>query len=249
MSDPDHLFHKTTFLRDWMIATTLGLILGNLMSWYIPRLALVGAKGLEHALAMIIPHQGLGAVMLTIPSYLVTTTSVGTIIALCLCLTQWVVLRKWKVSWAREWLVAGGIGAVLSYLLMASLNILAILLDPDPRLLKGMADSGLWIGAIVGGAQWQVLRKYSAQAKWWVLVSAGIWGTGSILNRLVGQKAANVMGSLLAELLQMEFGGKSAIVLRPFVMGEMVLWIIAGVVSGLVTWKMLGWLMKNQLES
>lgn len=249
MTATEHPFHESTFFRHWTIATTLGLGLGTLLGWYVPRLALAGANGLEQALAFVIPNQGLGQVILTLPSYLVTTTSVGTIIGLCLSLGQGVVLRKWEVPWARAWLVAGGMGAGLSYILMAALNVLAILFDPDPRLLKGLADSGLWIGVIMGITQWRVLRTYAAHTGWWIAVSAGVWGTGSILNRWIGHHAANAISSLLTQILRRGFGREIAAFFRFFAPGQVILWIIAGVIGGVITAKVLAWLMENQLKS
>jgi hypothetical protein len=241
-----HPLRKTPFLRNWIIATTLGLIAGTLASWYTARLALSAAQGLETALAVIIPNQGIGQVILALPTYLVKTTSVGTVVAIVVGISQWWVIHR-RFVWAREWLAASVTGAVASYLFMAGLNILAILLDPANGLLKGLADSGLWLGTIMGAAQWRVLRKHSRQALWWMVASIGIWGAGSTFTHLFGQQVAHVIGSSLAIVFRNGLGMRDLGGVKFFTIGQVVMWSLRGLISGFVTGKVWVWLVKQPL--
>ena len=242
MLDTDHPFRDRTFLRDWIIATTLGLMVGMMMSWYIPRSTLDVANWIEAGLLNGIPNQGVGQVIRTLPSFVVTTTSVGAVVGVFLGIAQWMALRRLSVPWAREWLWASVAGAVVSYLLMAAFNILGILLDPVNGLLKGLADSGLWIGVIMGLAQWLVLRKVTPHAGWWIPVALGIWAAGSTLNHFFGRQIVNWMSSSLAIFARTGFGLRNLGGVRFFTMGQIVMWSIEGVIGGFISGKVLGWL-------
>lgn len=236
------------FLRDWLIATTLGLIVGMMMSWYIPRSALDVANWIEAGLLNGIPNQGVGQVIRTLPSYVVTTTSVGAVVGVFLGIAQWMALRRLSVPWARKWLLASVAGAVVSYLLMAAFNILGILLDPANGLLKGLADSGLWIGVIMGIAQWRVLRKVTPHAVWWIAVAIGIWAAGSSLNHFFGRQIVNLISSSLAVFIRREFGMSNLGGVRFFTMGQVVMWSIGGAMGGFITGKVLVWLVRKPLD-
>jgi hypothetical protein len=240
-------FHNNQFIREWMLASTLALLVGTVLSWYSVRLGVDIAEAARAALHLLIPNYGVGRVLLSLPVYLATTTSVGTVIGLCMAVGQWIVLQRW-VAWAREWLVASVGGALFSYGLMAVLNILAILFDPDPRLLKGVSDSGLWMGAIMGIAQWRVLRKHTSAAFWWILVSVGLWSLTATLSHLWGQRLVHFASNLLVRLLQRGFGIRNAGALRPFALVQLSMWVGVGAVWGLVAGKVLAWLPKKPAE-
>ncbi|HNB52820.1 MAG TPA: hypothetical protein PK530_12800 [Anaerolineales bacterium] len=244
MHDPLHTFR---FLRDWIIASILAFIAGTVLSWYTARVGLNLAEMLKSFLRMFIPDQGVGTVVLSLPKYVVTTTNVGAVVGACLSLGQGWVLNRW-VPWAKEWLQASLVGAALSYVLMAALNILAILLDPDPRLLKGLADTGLWIGVIMGLAQWRVLRKYTSNAFWWVIASVGLWTAGSTLNHFWGQRLVRFLSGVLVLGLRRLLGIRNAGALRPFALVQVLLWTFVSGVWGFIAGKVLAWLVSQPLE-
>lgn len=244
MHDPLHDFR---FLRDWILVSILAFITGTVLSWYTARWGLNLAEALKSFLRMFVPNQGVGAVVLSLPVYLVTTTGVGAVVGASLSLGQWWVLKNW-VPWAKEWLKASLVGAALSYVLMAALNVLAILLDPDPRLLKGLADTGLWIGVIMGLAQWRVLRKYTANAFLWVIASVGLWTVGSTFNHFWGQRLVRFLSGVMVMVLRRGLGIRNANALRPFALVQVLLWTVVSGVWGLVAGKVLAWLVAHPLE-
>ncbi|GAB4579358.1 MAG: hypothetical protein Fur0022_20960 [Anaerolineales bacterium] len=244
INDP---FHDNRFLRAWILASILALITGTLVSWYTARFGLDFAELLKSGMRTLIPNRGVGEVVLSLPVYIVTTTSVGAMVGVSMALAQWLVLRKW-VGWAREWLVASLTGAVLSYVGMAALNILAILVDPDPRLLKGLADSGFWLGAIMGIAQWRVLRKYTPAAFWWIVASVLLWGAGSTFNHLWGPQFLRFVSGLLAMFIRRVLHIRNAGALRLYPIAQLGMWVIAGAIGGGIAGKLLAWLMQKQPE-
>lgn len=247
MEDKTDLLYNRTFLRDWVLASILALMAGTVFSWYSIRVGRDAAEWLTAGMRAFMPHQRLGQVILSLPVYLATTTNVGAVVALCLALGQGWVLRKW-VPWAGEWLKASFAGAGLSYIWMAVLNVLAIFLDPDPHLLKGLADSGLWIGVIMGLAQWRVLRKYTPHAFWWVVVSVGLWSAGSTLNHLWGPQVVSFFSKGLVILLRRWFGIRKVWALRPFVLVQFGMWGIAGALWGWIAGKVLARLLVKPVQ-
>ncbi|NUM47296.1 MAG: hypothetical protein HUU38_21565 [Anaerolineales bacterium] len=247
MLKTDDPFYDNRFIRNWVLASILALITGTLVSWYSARWGLDLAELLKAGMRTFVPNQGVGEVVLSLPVYIVTTTSVGAMVGVSMAFAQWLVLRKW-VNWAKEWLVASLLGALLSYAGMAALNILAILLDPDPRLLKAIADSGFWLGAIMGLAQWRVLRKYTSSAFWWIVASVGLWGLGSTLNHLWGQQVIRFVSGLMSLFLRRGLGLRGAGALRLFTIAQLGLWTVAGAIGGGIAGKLLAWLMHKPLK-
>lgn len=240
-------FDSEHFLRDWTLASILALIVGTMLSWYTARVGLVGARVLTTFMHTFIPDQGLGVVILSLPVYIVTTTGVGATVGMCVGLGQAWVLRG-RVAWAREWLVASLAGAGFAYLTMVALNILAILLDPDPRLLKWLEDSGLLIGIVMGPMQWRVLRKYVTNAPWWLITNVVLWTLGFTLNHLWGQRLAQWAGNLLAFVLRRGLGVRALGALRPFVLVQVGMWIVVGALWGLLSGTVMRGLLNQATE-
>jgi hypothetical protein len=237
-------YDEIGFLRQWIAGSVMGLVAGMWLSWHTPRISLDIAQILETALSNLFPGQGIGEVIRTLPTYLVTTTSVGSVIVLLLGFAQWVVLWRW-VPWAKEWLMACVAGAGGSYLLMAVMNILAILLDPITGLLKILADSGLWVGGITGVLQWFILRKYTKDARWWIVASIVVLGTGLAFMHYFGQPAANFLSSGMRFIIRRGMGLRNLAGIRFFVLGQILLWVTGGAIGGFITGKVWIWLAEN----
>ena len=79
---------------------------------------------------------------------------------------QWVVLRD-RIGNRRWWILASAAGWMLGWV------IALIAVPPDIRALAGVV-----LGAIVGSAQWIVLRREVHLAGWWIIISALAWATG-----------------------------------------------------------------------
>ncbi|MCB9136441.1 MAG: hypothetical protein H6636_13520 [Anaerolineales bacterium] len=238
MTETSHTFDSEHFLRDWTLASILALIAGMFLSWYTARFGLIGARVLTNFMHTFIPDQGLGEVILSLPLYIVTTTGVSAAVGMCVGVGQAWVLRG-RVAWSREWLVASLAGAALAYLTMVALNLLAILLDPDPRLLKWLEDSGLLIGVVMGTMQWRVLRKYQAEAYWWLVLSLVLWMVGATLNHLWGQRIAQWGGNLLGFVIRRGLGIRNVAILRPFVLAQVGMWSIVGALWGTLAGKVM----------
>lgn len=243
----DILFDEDTFLRQWILASVIGLISGMWISWYTPRMALSLAEALEAFFTSLFPGSGVNEVVRTLPTYLVTITHVGAVIVICLGLAQWWVLRRWVV-WADKWGLALIAGAVVSYLLMAAMNILAILLDPITGLLKVLADSGVWIGVITGAFQWGMLRKHVKGVLWWIVVSIVIWIAGLAFMHYFGRTVINILSTLLRTFIR-GIGVKGLGTVRFFTVGQIFLWLTGGILGGLFTGKTWLWIAEKSHKS
>lgn len=244
MEETKALHKHRHFLSGWILFSILAIVAGMILSWYTARDGLFVARFMERLLAKIFPDQGVGALIISLPTYIVTTTDVGAVIGYCLSLGQWWVLRE-RVEWAREWLIAGLTGAALSYFLMAALNILAILIDPDPRLLKGIADSGFWMGGIMGLVQWQVLRQYDPKAYRWIFLSTILFGVGFTLNHIWGMQFTHILSRLLAIGLRRGLGIRAVTASSLFFWVQMGEWIIAGYIGGIISGKLMAWFLEK----
>ena len=242
----DILYDENAFLRQWILASVIGLISGMWISWYTPRMALSAAQALEAFFTLLFPGAGVNEVIRTLPTYLVTTTHVESVVVICLGLAQWWVLRRWVV-WADKWWMAMVAGAIVSYLLMAAMNILAILLDPVTGFLKVLADSGVWIGVITGVMQWGMLRKHVAGASWWIVMSVAIWVMGLAFLHYFGRPTINILSSLLRTFTR-GFGVKGLGGVRFFTVGQILLWITGGILGGGITGKIWVWMVNRTIS-
>ena len=108
----------------------------------------------------------------------------GAVLGTCIGIAQWLVLRR-LIPRAGWWLLASIIGFAVG---------------------KGVSDvvahetgfvgfGGAAIGAVLGIAQWIVLRRHVAQAGWWVLASALAWAVGWGIISVVDEAASGPTGT------------------------------------------------------
>ncbi|GEM_PF-6835395 len=228
------------FLSRWLTATIASVIFGSWMTWYTPRIARVLAARVVYLIPDWVTRHRIGQVISTLPDYVATTTSVGAVIVMSVGVVQWLVLRKWA-DWAKSWLVATLAGAVLSYLALLSFNLVAILIDPNPAVAKGLANSGLLVGVALGVTQWNTLRKWAHSAEWWLIISVGAWVGSAVLEHLIGSPLAQTISALSALMMRKVLGAGSFLGLRPFLIGQMSLWALRGSIIGVATGKGLQW--------
>jgi len=115
------------------------------------------------------------------------------VVGVAVGLAQWVVLRK-RIERSGWWILVSGVG-------WAAGRGLASLLFPAQNTIL----IGAMIGAILGLAQWVVLRHRVVQSWWWIVVSALSWGlalTGVLGATLVGSLAGAATGLALEPLLR-----------------------------------------------
>jgi len=103
-------------------------------------------------------------------SFLSTVFVDGLVIGSAVGISQWLVLRRRIPStgwWIVLTIVSFGVGKAL-----------AVALLPDAATLPADVLTGAIIGAVVGIAQWLVLRRSVSSAAWWVPATAAAWAVG-----------------------------------------------------------------------
>lgn len=85
------------------------------------------------------------------------------------------------------------------------------------------------VGALVGAAQWMLLRKHLSRARWWLLANAIGWA----LALFVGTLLATVVGSALGQ------SGNVVLLLILLVIVGGIVGVIAGGVTGYVLMRLL----------
>lgn len=161
---------------------------------------------------------------------------VGALEGMALGFSQWLVLRRYikHVGW---WIVATGIAAIFAWLIgLKAIVVLVLVFFNGARtetmslaLLKAVFFLGTWIGAVLGMAQWFVLRTHVRKGILWVLANALAWGLGL---------SVALMGATLVK--PGEFTIKTALV-------QMATGATTGFVVGAVTGITLVWLLKPRL--
>lgn len=117
--------------------------------------------------------------------------SIGAVEGAVIGFFQWLVLRRYidKAIW---WIVATTGGAILAWLMGLAVSILmalAFAYGGDGQhyleLMLGVIFLGFGVGAILGFAQWLILRTslraYIRQASWWTATNALAWGLGLLV--------------------------------------------------------------------
>lgn len=147
----------------WVLATIIGGLLG------------MGIAGIASAIASSSSNISTVALL----------HLVGALEGMALGFSQWLVLRRYikHVGW---WIVATGIGAIFAWLIglkaVAVLTLIffngAIAQTTSLALLKAVFFLGAWVGAVLGFAQWFVLRKHVRKGIGWVFANALAWGLG-----------------------------------------------------------------------
>lgn len=145
--------------------------------------------------------------------------------ALCLGAAQWLVMRRYWPA-ARWWLPVSAAGLLLGVgLIMAAVQLSRMLQAEQAlvRLMQGEGGTALTLGtygAALGMAQWLYLRRWAAQAGWWVLASAGGmaffgWLVGQAMESIfelvfVGAVPAVFTGLVLAWLVKQQMAMRPA---------------------------------------
>jgi hypothetical protein len=120
---------------------------------------------------------------------------------------QWLVLRK-RVHRSGRWVLASivgwAVGATVSLVL-----VLAVERGVVGTVSVFVTERAVWIvrGAVVGIAQWVVLRKRVHRSGWWVLASTVGWavgmvGAGAVGYAVSGAIAGTITGYVLTQLLR-----------------------------------------------
>lgn len=100
---------------------------------------------------------------------------------------QWLLIRRYRPA-SLDWIIATTAGWCVGTLLAEALlfPIVAGHVQfgwPGDTLLRG-GEFGLVVGAVVGFAQWRLLRREVAHAGWWILASAVGWSLGWLVGGL-----------------------------------------------------------------
>jgi hypothetical protein len=118
-------------------------------------------------------------------------SSDGAVIGTCVGIAQWLVIRP-RISGTRWWIGASivgfAFGKLVGDLVVAQTGI-------ENSLITGLG--GAIIGASLGLAQWLVLRRYVAQAGWWVAASAVAWAIAWIIISWGGERAGEAVGEVV----------------------------------------------------
>ncbi|MBI4785304.1 MAG: hypothetical protein HY785_28950 [Oscillatoriophycideae cyanobacterium NC_groundwater_1537_Pr4_S-0.65um_50_18] len=113
---------------------------------------------------------------------------VGALEGTVLGLMQWLVLRRY-VKHAGWWVLATMIGAIAAWLMSLQVTIVLILIfsnnvsfvTTSAALLKAVFWLGAWVGAVLGFAQWLVLRTHVRYGALWIVANAFAWGVGLLV--------------------------------------------------------------------
>jgi hypothetical protein len=198
----------------WVVATVVGVLVGM----GIAGIASIIASNLGYASTVVLFHL------------------VGALQGMALGFTQWLVLRRYvkHVGW---WIVVTAIAAILAWLIGLKVIVVLTLIFYDGvmtqtgslTLLKAVFFLGSWIGAVLGLAQWFVLRTHVRNGIGWVFVNALAWGLGLLVVWMGTTWMKPGEFTIETALVYMATGG------------------IVGVVVGSITGIALVWLLKRRL--
>lgn len=158
----------------------------------------------------------------------------GVLAGAALGAAQWLLIRRY-LQGSGDWIIATILGwlggALLAAALLIPFAVAHVQLGwPGDTLLRG-GEFGLVVGAVVGTAQWRVLRRQVGNAGWWVLASAAGWGVGW----LVGGLRSNEMlgGSDVGPAFHLG-GVVSGVLLAPALGGALYGLVTAPLLTGLL---------------
>jgi uncharacterized integral membrane protein len=205
------------FLLKWVLASavggTVGAFVAGTVYWSV---GWTVARAVARAVGGGGPDAVLGAVLGVIPDAVfgaVFGTMVGT--------AQWMVLRK-RIHRSGWWVLASAVGWAVG---QAVSRVVALFVVDTAGLDVGWAVvGGAMVGAVLGTAQWMVLRKRVHRAGWWVLASAvavrvayvGMNGARAVARAMGGVVPDSVLGAVLGVM--------------PDTMG----WVVGGTITGYV---------------
>jgi hypothetical protein len=132
-------------------------------------------------------------------------------------LLQWVVLRGYLVSPA-DWILTGGGAWAAGY----ALGSIVVQLVAGPLL--ATLFSYLLFGAIVGLAQWPILRREIPNAFPWVVANIAGWAAGALLSQQV--VAAVSGGGTVGHLASTAIGSGVTGVVAGAITGLVFVWIV-----------------------
>ena len=143
---------------------------------------------------------------------------------------QWLLLRRY-IRGAGWWVLATVIGWQAGFAAVGAIGLF-IILDLDVYGVPTAGLSGLQFGAVVGLAQWLVLRRQVAREGWWILVGAIGWTMSFLVARDVGAALGGIATGALG-------GTLGALVVVGVVrqrLSHSGLWVLAAVVAWAVAW-------------
>ncbi len=149
----------------------------------------------------------------------------STIAGLVLGLVQWPYVQL-HLIYARWWPLASALGALLGTLLGAGVGMLLQSLEWAASLAAVVVAM-----AVLGAAQWWVLRQQVARAGWWIVANALGWGLG-----LLGGFVVVVFGFVLEPTLALPGG---------LFIGGTIGGAIAGAIGGIISGGVLLWLLRR----
>ncbi|XGV97910.1 MAG: hypothetical protein ACAF41_03045 [Leptolyngbya sp. BL-A-14] len=114
----------------------------------------------------------------------------GLLEGLVLGMAQWLVLHRY-VKHIKAWVVVTAIAVMIAWLIglqISALMVFPMILNTTltaamkaQTLLKGVFLLGAWVGAVLGFAQWLVLRAHIHRAALWIAANALAWALGLVV--------------------------------------------------------------------
>ncbi len=159
----------------------------TLLEWWVLATIVGGVIGIGIASVASIMANTLGPINAPI-NVVMLLHVVGALEGMALGFTQWLVLRRY-IKHVGGWIVATSIGAIAAWLIGLKVIVVLTLIffngvmaETTPlALLKSVFWLGTWMGAVVGLAQWLVLRTHVRRGIIWVLANALAWGLGLLV--------------------------------------------------------------------
>jgi len=201
----------TSLLSTLLIGAIIGVVLGVFVGLVqrlalrsrtrdalVPVLAMTAGGALLCSASAGGPAQVEGNLVTALRAGIVGGAVAGWIIAVC----QWLILRRrlittngwvllttiaWTAGWTLGWTITGITPEQSTSVGYAGVMLLSVLL----------ATIG---GALVGLAQWVILRRHIKQAGWWIAAMAASWGLGAIAGLgglLRGAFVGGITGAML----------------------------------------------------
>jgi len=178
--------------------------------WVLAALAgFIGGMTIKTAIEILADVGGFTTTLEATPP-VVFGALLGAMLGSCTGLAQWLVLRR-RIADVGAWLPATFSATVLFWTLHNS-GVLPFWVSPWGLVVQGFAHGAL-VGAMIGAAQYLVLRGRLPQAGRWVLISTVSWSlAGAIMHLLLDVlfASANIHGPfdiLIASALAALFSG------------------------------------------
>jgi hypothetical protein len=202
----------------WVLANTIAAIIGlSIIAAINPQGSIVGNSLLGN---------------FNMDGFLLLAGVLGGVI---LGFVQWLALRRYIQNpiW---WVLATTIGVLLGWVIILVVSIVMAFAyaygmnEMNPTMLyKGVAYVGAVVGAVLGFAQWLVLKVYVrcdiSQAAWWMVANALAWSLGLLIAFVgTGIKKIDVFGSHTA-LIGLATGATMGVVIGG-ITGIALVWLL-----------------------